>query len=164
MAPGSVGSIYLLLPVSSGSDCLTNRTVSWFPSPATSNGACRFPALCSPARFARRFVGRSQWAVLSMLSIFSIPSHHFRLPLPVYPLSQVLQVAERLSDAPASHHCQRNCETAGSLRSLGVTPVHRYCCPFRHLLAFLPLPGLAGYRSDLLQSISLWDEEGFSSC
>src|SRR5215469_13929217 len=25
-----------------------------------------------------------------------------------------------LSDAPASHHCQRNCETAGSLRSLGV--------------------------------------------
>ena len=69
-----------------------------------------------------------------------------------------------LSEAPASHHCQRNCETAGSLRSLGVTPVHRYCKPFRHLLAFLPLPGLAGYRSDLLQSISLWDEEGFSSC
>ena len=95
MAPGSVGSIYLLLPVSSGSDCLTNRTVSWFPSPATSNGACRFPALCSPARFARRFMGRSQWAVLSMLSIYSIPSHHFRLPLPVYPLSQVLQIAER---------------------------------------------------------------------
>jgi len=108
-------------------ECLTNRTVSWFPSPATSNGACRFPALRSPARFARRFMGRSQWAVLSTLSIYSIPSHHFRLPLPVYPLSQVLQVAERLSDAPASHHCQRNCETAGSLRSLGVTPVHRYC-------------------------------------
>jgi len=76
-------------------ECLTNRTVSWFPSPATSNGACRFPALCSPARFARRFMGRSQWAVLSMLSIYSIPSHHFRLPLPVYPLSQVLQIAER---------------------------------------------------------------------
>ena len=55
-------------------------------------------------------------------------------------------------------------ETAGSLRSLGVTPVHRYCRPFRHLLAFLPFPGSAGYRSDLLQSISLWDEEGFSSC
>ena len=40
-------------------------------------------------------MGRSQWAVLSMLSIYSIPSHHFRLPLPVYPLSQVLQIAER---------------------------------------------------------------------
>src|SRR5215469_8001075 len=32
-----------------------------------------------------------------------------------------------LSDAPASHHCQRNYETAGSLRSSGVTPAHRYC-------------------------------------
>src|SRR5215469_1241190 len=38
-------------------ECLTNRTVSWFPSPATSNGACRFLALRSPARFARRFMG-----------------------------------------------------------------------------------------------------------
>src|SRR5258708_16495005 len=63
-----------------------------------------------------------------------------------------------LSDAPASHHCQRNYETAAFLRSLGVTPVHRYSKPFRHLLAFLPFPGLAGYRSDLLQSLSLWDE------
>jgi hypothetical protein len=36
--------------------------------------------------------------------------------------------------------------------------------PFRHLLAFLPFPGSAGYRSDLLQSISLWDEEGFARC
>src|SRR5258707_5803706 len=69
-----------------------------------------------------------------------------------------------LSDAPASHHCQRNYETAGFLRSLGVTPVHRYCQPFRHLLAFLPFPGLSGYRSNLLQSLSLWDEQGFSSC
>src|SRR5260370_37564539 len=77
-------------------ECLTNRTVSWFPSPATSNGACRFPALRSPARFAIRFMGRSQLEVLSILtSIDSIPSNHFRLPLPVYPLSQVLQIAER---------------------------------------------------------------------
>ena len=28
-------------------ECLTNRTVSWFPSPAASNEACRFPALRS---------------------------------------------------------------------------------------------------------------------
>src|ERR1017187_10462159 len=34
----------------------------------------------------------------------------------------------------------------------------------RHLLAFLPFPGLAGYRSDLLLILSIWDEEGFSSC
>ena len=42
--------------------------------------------------------------------------------------------------------------------------VHRYFEPFRHLLAFLPFPGSAGYRSDLLQSVSLWDEEGFARC
>ena len=65
---------------------------------------------------------------------------------------------------PASRHCQRNYGTAGSLRSLRVTPVHRYSKPFRHLLAFLPFPGLAGYRSDLLLILSIWDEEGFSSC
>ena len=47
-------------------------------------------------------MGRSQLAVLSMLSIYSIPSHHFRLPLPVYPLSQVLQIAERFYQTPLS--------------------------------------------------------------
>ena len=111
---------------------------------------------------------RSQLEVLS-----SRISHQHLLhtiqPLPSSPscISSVSGLADYrafLSDAPASHHCQRNYETAGSLRSLGVTPVHRYCKPFRHLLAFLPFPGLAGYRSDLLQSLSLWDEEGFSSC
>ena len=35
-----------------------------------------------------------------MLSIYSIPSHHFRLPLPVYPLPQVLQIAERFYQTP----------------------------------------------------------------
>jgi hypothetical protein len=44
-------------------------------------------------------MGRSQLAVLSMLilltSVYSIPSNHFRLPLAVYPLSQVLQIDER---------------------------------------------------------------------
>ena len=141
---------------------------SWFPSPATSNGACRFPALRSPARLARRFMRRSQLEVLS-----SRISHqqllHAIQPLPSSPscISSVSGLADYrafLSDAPASHHCQRNYETAGFLRSLGITPVHRYFEPFRHLLAFLPFPGSAGYRSDLLQSISLWDEEGFSRC
>ena len=113
-------------------------------------------------------MGRSQLAVLSILICHQ---HLLRTipPLPSSPscISSVSGLADCrafLSDAPASHHCQRNYETAGSLRSLGVTPVHRYCKPFRHLLAFLPFPGSAGYRSDLLQSISLWDEEGFSSC
>ena len=29
-------------------ECLTSRTVSWFPAPASSNPACRFPALGFP--------------------------------------------------------------------------------------------------------------------
>ena len=113
-------------------------------------------------------MGRSQLEVLS-----SRISHqqllHTRHSLPsssscISSGSGLADCRAFLSDAPASHHCQRNYKTVGSLRSLGVTPVHRYCKPFRHLLAFLPFPGLAGYRSDLLQSISPWDEEGFSSC
>jgi hypothetical protein len=33
-------------------------------------------------------------------SIYSTPSNRFRLPLPVYPLSQVLQIAERFYQTP----------------------------------------------------------------
>ena len=113
-------------------------------------------------------MGRSQLEVLSILISHQHLLHTIQ-PLPPSPscISSVSGLADCgafLSDAPASHHCQRSYETAGFLRSLGVTPVHRYFEPFRHLLAFLPFPGSAGYRSDLLQSLSLWDEEGFSSC
>jgi hypothetical protein len=113
-------------------------------------------------------MGRSQLAVLS-IRISHPHLLHTLQPLPSSPscISSVSGLADYrafLSDAPASHHCQRNYETAGSLRSLGITPVHCYFEPFRHLLAFLLFPGLAGYRSDLLQSLSPWDEEGFSSC
>ena len=111
---------------------------------------------------------RSPLEVLSIL----IPHQHLLhtvQPLPSSPscISSVSGLADCrafLSVAPASHHCQRSYETAGSLRSLGITPAHRYFEPFRHLLVFLPFPGSAGYRWDLLQSLSLWDEEGFSSC
>ena len=108
---------------------------------------------------------------LGVLSILISHQHLLRTiqPLPpsssrISPVSGLADCRAFLSDAPASHHCQRNYETAGSLRSLGITPVHRYFEPFRHLLAFLPFPGSSGYRPDLLQSISLWGEEGFSSC
>jgi hypothetical protein len=147
---------------------LTNRTVSWFPSPAASNGACGFPALRSPVCFARRFMKRSQLAVLS------IPISHQHLLRPVQPLpssssciSSVSGLADCrafLSDAPASHHRQRNDKTAGFLRSLGVTPVHRYCKPFRHRLAVSRFPGVAGYTAYPAPPISRWDEDGFSSC
>jgi hypothetical protein len=35
-------------------ECLTSRTVSRFPVPATSNPSCRFPAMGLPARFRSR--------------------------------------------------------------------------------------------------------------
>ena len=35
-------------------ECLTSRTVSPFPAPATSHAACGFPALRAPAHFPRR--------------------------------------------------------------------------------------------------------------
>jgi len=38
-------------------ECLTNRTVSRFPAPATSHVACGFPALRAPAHFASRLMG-----------------------------------------------------------------------------------------------------------
>ena len=38
-------------------ECLTSRTVSPFPVPATSNPACGFPALGFPACFTPRVMG-----------------------------------------------------------------------------------------------------------
>ena len=35
-------------------ECLTSRTVSPFPAPATSHAACGFPALRAPAHYPRR--------------------------------------------------------------------------------------------------------------
>jgi hypothetical protein len=35
-------------------ECLTSRTVSWFPAPASSNPACRFPALGFPECLPRQ--------------------------------------------------------------------------------------------------------------
>ena len=38
-------------------ECLTSQIVSWFPAPAASNPACRFPALGFPVRFRSRGMG-----------------------------------------------------------------------------------------------------------
>ena len=112
-------------------------------------------------------MGRSRLEALSIL-IFHQHLLHTRQSLPsssscISSGSGLADCRACLSDAPASHHCQRNCEAAGSLRSLGVTPVSS-------LLQTLPPPSplpsfsrFSGYRSDLLQSISLWGEEAFSS-
>ncbi len=40
--------------------------------------------------------------------------------------------------------------TAGSLRSTAITPLHSYCGPLRHPLAFHRFPGFASYAASLL--------------
>src|SRR3954466_10986573 len=55
-------------------------------------------------------------------------------------------------------------QTAGPLRSAGVTPPRRYCGPLRHPLAFGRLPGVAGYTAYLAPPISRRGEGVFSSC
>ena len=42
-------------------------------------------------------------------------------------------------------------QTAGPLRSTGITPLLRYYGPLRHPLAFRRLPGVAGYTASLLR-------------
>src|SRR5258708_12866729 len=55
-------------------------------------------------------------------------------------------------------------QTAGSLRSTGVTPLRSYYRPLRHPLAVHRLPGVSGYTVSFSPPISQRDEEGFSSC
>jgi hypothetical protein len=54
--------------------------------------------------------------------------------------------------------------TVGSLRSAGITLRHRYYRPLRHPLLFNRFPGCSGYTGYLAPRISVWEEEGFSSC
>ena len=166
MAPYSVGPVYRVLPVSSGSASLTEPLVG-FHSPPRRTEHADFPHSALLPASQEGLWDAANWMC------FQSGGHqhllHIIQPLPPSPscISSVSGLADYrafLSDAPASRHCQRNYGTAGSLRSLRVTPVHRYSKPFRHLLAFLPFPGLAGYRSDLLLILSIWDEEAFSSC
>ena len=55
-------------------------------------------------------------------------------------------------------------QTAGSLCSTVVTPLHRSYGPLRNPLLFGRLPGVAGYTTYLAPPISRREEEGFSSC
>jgi hypothetical protein len=55
-------------------------------------------------------------------------------------------------------------QTAGSLCSTVVTPLHRSYGPLRHPLLFGRFPGVTGYTAYLAPPISQREEEGFSSC
>jgi hypothetical protein len=55
-------------------------------------------------------------------------------------------------------------QTAGSLCSADITPLHRSYGPLRHPLLFSRLPGFAGYTAYLVPAFSRRKEEGFSSC
>ncbi len=65
---------------------------------------------------------------------------------------------------PLPHMLTKKLCAAGSLRSTGVTPLHRYYKPSRHRLAFRRFPGVAGYTPYLAPPISQRGEDGFSSC
>src|SRR3954471_4638977 len=55
-------------------------------------------------------------------------------------------------------------QTAGPLRSAGITPPHRSYGPLRRPLTFGRLPGVSGYTAYLSPPLSRRGEEGFSSC
>src|SRR5215469_12774411 len=55
-------------------------------------------------------------------------------------------------------------QTAGSLCSTDIAPLHRSYGPLRNPLLLGRLPGVTGYTTYLAPPISRWEEEGFSSC
>src|SRR6516225_11852680 len=88
----------------------------------------------------------------------------FSLRLDVYSPPQVLQIDGRLYHLVLAFPTLEILQMAGPLRSTDIAPLHCYCGPGRHPLAFGRFPGLAGYTTYLAPPISRRDEEGFSSC
>ena len=61
-------------------ECLTSRTVSWFPAPAASNPSCRFPAMGLPACFRSRVMRPTRLAGLSVVTMVDEAGNHCRVP------------------------------------------------------------------------------------
>ena len=149
-------------------ECLTNPTVSPFPAPATSNGACGFPALRSLVRFATSFM-RPPWpAMLSgadlMVSLYSTFANRFCLLLVVYPRPQVLQITGRFyHGAPASRGGQGVTVQQGSFAPWELPQFIATTNPSATLSSSTDFPGFLVIRLPA-PSISRRDEDGFSSC
>ena len=102
MAPYSVGPVYRVLPVSSGSASLTEPLVG-FHSPPRRTEHADFPHSALLPASQEGLWDAANWMCFQsgeVTSIYSTSSNRFRLPLPVYPLSQVLQITERFYQTP----------------------------------------------------------------
>src|ERR1017187_8530608 len=100
MAPYSVGPVYRVLPVSSGSASLTEPLVG-FHSPPRRTEQADFPHSALLPASQEGLWDAANWMCFQsgeVTSIYSTSSNRFRLP--VYPLSQVLQITERFYQTP----------------------------------------------------------------
>ena len=102
MAPCSLGSIYRLLSVSSESASLIEPKAGFHPPPRRTEHA-DFPHSALLLASQKGLCDAANWRCFRsgyLTSIYSTPANHFRLPLPIYPLSQVLQITERFYQTP----------------------------------------------------------------
>ena len=102
MTPYSVGPVYRVLPVSSGSASLTEPLVG-FHSPPRRTEHADFPHSALLPASQEGLWDAANWMCFQsgeVSSIYSTSSNRFRLPLPVYPLAQVLQITERFYQTP----------------------------------------------------------------
>jgi hypothetical protein len=75
-------------------ECLTNRSVAGFHPPPRRTERADFPHSALLLASQEDLWDAANWRCFQswfLTSIYSTPSNHFRLPLSVYPLSQVLQ-------------------------------------------------------------------------
>src|ERR1022692_1205223 len=102
MAPYSVGPVYRVLPVSSESASLTEPLFGFHSPPRRTEHADFTHSALLPAS-QEGLWDAANWMCFQsgeVSSIYSTSSNRFRLPLPVYPLSQVLQITERFYQTP----------------------------------------------------------------
>src|SRR3954467_5567145 len=135
------------------------------PAPASSNGACGFPALRFPDDFTPGVMGplgRQRFWDRRPVPTPPGPAEVGLRP-GIDPPPQVLQIAGAFiisplppfrgrgvsSAGPLPPLPGRGVSSAGPLRSTDVTPLPRYYRPLRHPLVFGRLPGVAGYTAYL---------------